>query len=270
MSEKQKGFDVEEMTTRLKDKMKRNMIVTGLIGAFVLGGGGYWIAWAMWGATMGLGGLILASVMAAIPFFGARPFWNWLEVKQIALIQKIAADNPIQTQWALWNKEDVRIKAAEDAVADWNTGIHQYEAEVNAGINNMTAESYADRKAEVAMMREDLELQRSEISLWKVEQTRWERLITALETDWNLGLKRDSLNSKMAGIQRKEFTDRIRNDASLTAVRESVARRRAQIEQSLYNSRTKAAISGVTMHQITMSPTETLEIPVTQKEQVKQ
>lgn len=95
-------------------------------------------------------------------------------------------------------------------------------------------------------------------------------LIVALETDWNLGLKRDSLNSKMAGVRRKEFTDRIRNDASLTAVRESVARRRAQIEQSLYDSRTKAAISGVTMHQITMSPTETLEIPVVQKEQVKQ
>ncbi len=269
MSDK-KGFDVDEAITRVKDKMKRNMVVTGLVGAFVLAGGGYWVAWAMWGAAMGLAGLILAAVLAAIPFFGAVPFFNWLEVKKIDMIKKIAEANPISTQWALWAKDEKKVNEFSKTLDEYNTGIHSYDTDIDAERKNLSAERFQERKAEVAMMKEDLSLQRGELAKQQADLVVWERLIQEMESEWNLSIKRNKLNEKLLGLQRQEFTDRIRNDASLRAVRDSIAQRRAQIENSMHASRARAAQSGVTVQALPNNPSDVIEMAVTQTTKVAQ
>ena len=271
MSE-QKGFDVEEMTSRVKDAMKRNTFLVGIGGIVLLAGGGYWLAWAMWGAAMGLSGVILAGLLACIPYFGAVPLFNWLEVKKIAIIEKIAADNPIQTQWALWGKDSKRVQAISKNLDEYNTGIHSYELEVDEQKNNLAPDSYKAKKDEIGMMRADLALQREELTKQRKDLDVWERLITQLQTEWNLSIKRDKLNASQLSLRQKDMTDRIRNNASLTAVRESIARRRAQIENSYEAAKARAEQSpaSVSLQSISHNPSDVIEMPVTQTAKVAQ
>ena len=53
------------------------------------------------------------------------------------------------------------------------------------------------------------------------------------------------------------------------AVRDSIAKRRAQIESSLADSQARAERAGVPVVQIALTPTETLEIPVVQVQKVE-
>ena len=267
MSEEGKGFDVDALSTKVKEKFAKRKWLVGIGGAIILSGVTYWLAWAIMGAAALMAAILLAGLVGAVAIFMTPVVLSWLEVKQIEMIKHIAANNPIATQWAEYFKDVKETDAVEAALDEYEAGIEVFEGDNNRSKSDLSPDDYKANCDEIVLMKRDLEAQRVEVKEQRTSLSAVKTAIKGYEAQWNLSIKRDALNEKMRRAKSDEMLSKIKKDASFNAIQEAVARRRVQLRKSLRDS---AANSKSGIQEIALSPTETLEIPLTQKVQVAQ